>query len=289
MFSVRYSRKLHLVLTAFLAFQGCASDPPARAPSGNFLELVAERSPPLVLRVPWGQPIGTETASAMAELGMGAMGAIGGFLFSFIPPTFGIGLIAIPYSIASGAKNASEVASCADHWEGAIDNVARWLQSNSAFLEKEVKSQLEVRGQKSIALTTIPLMRQTPALDKHDQERLLEISDRTASHTLLIGTVQLAFVAERGNALGPVKCSVKFRADALVEARNVVAGKEPVVLGSVHLSEARVADDPEFIQRATKDPELAPMIVQRVLDDLAERIAELYPKRNAVSSLPEPK
>ncbi len=270
------------MLALLLALQGCASEAPLRAPRGNVLEFVAEHSPPLVLRVPSGQPIASEMPSAMAELGMGVLGGVGGFLY-----TLGLGVVFIPIGIAQGAMHAADVSSCNDQLGGQVEHLVKWLQSNSAFLEQKVKSKLELRGQKSISLTTIPLVRQNPELDSEDKKRFREISEQAASPVLLIGTIQMAFVVDRGvDKMTPVKCGVKFRADASVEARSVAVGVLDEIAGPVSLSVARFIDDPEPIQKGQKNPERPLLQVQQILDDLAEGIAALYPKRNTDASLP---
>ena len=84
----------------------------------------------------------------------------------------------------------------------------------------------------------------------------------------------------------PVKCGVKFRADASVEARSVAAGVLDEIAGPISLSVARFIDDPEASQQGQKNPERALLKVQQILDDLAEGIAALYPRRNTDASLP---
>ena len=84
----------------------------------------------------------------------------------------------------------------------------------------------------------------------------------------------------------PVKCGVKFRADASVEARSVAVGVLDEIAGPISLSVARFIDDPESIQLGQKNPESPLLQVQQILEDLAEGIAELYPKRNTDASLP---
>gem|GEM_PF-4936597 len=281
----RQPRIRRLLIALLLVLQGCASEAPIRTSRGNVLEFVAEHTPPLVLRVPSGQPIAAETPSAMAELGMGVLGGVGGFLYT-LPYLYGLGIVFVPIGIAQGAMYASEVSSCKDQWGGQIDDIVKWLQSNSAFLEKRVKSKLELRGHKSISLTTIPLVRQNPELDGEDKKRFREISERAASPVLLIGTIQMAFVVDRGDPMTPIKCGVKFRADASVEARSVAVGVSDEIVGPVSISVARFLDDPESIQQGQKNPESPLLQVQQILDDLAEGIAALYPKRNTDASLP---
>jgi len=99
----------------------------------------------------------------------------------------------------------------------------------------------------------------------------------------------MAFVVDRGDTMKPINCGVKFRADASMEARSVAVGVLDEIAGPVSISVARFLDDPESIQQGQKNPERPLLQVQQILEDLAEGIAELYPKRNADASLPEKK
>jgi hypothetical protein len=287
-FMFNHSRKQRLVIALLLALQGCASVPTQPPPGGNILDIVAETLPPLALRMYFLEPIGSETSSAAMEIGKGTLGGVAGAIY-MMGPMLPVSLILIPWGIASGTMSAIEVAACSRQLETAISDVARWTKTNRTFLENEVRSRLEARGRTSVGVMTILSGHQSLKLNQADLTNLKEFSESTGNPVLLIGSIQMVFFLDKGQHKGAEKCEVKILAEASMEARNVATIASDPILGGASISISRLGSGEDFVQRAAKDSDVAVELLKSAFRELAERIAEFYPKRGAVTSFPEQK
>jgi hypothetical protein len=278
-YSMNNAQGLAIAFCAVFALSGCASqqyDPPH-----FFDKLVAERNPPLVLRVPSEEILKTNTVSAGGELAGGALGGVFGSLY-LLGPTLGASLILLPMGVFAGAQGAMEAAKCNKQWEAEIGNVPEWLDRHVRaadmlqILEDEIRAELGARGQSTAFYGSI---RQTS--DKMaDQRKLQQIIEKLGVPVIVVGNTHLGLFWEFGKGPKRDLCTVTIKAFTFLKAIDGSASSLDKPLADQSVIVSRPQADPEFVKAWAKNPESAKEWIRDALRELAARIAALYPKRD---------
>jgi len=266
------THKLRTVLALVVALHGCASNYGPRLSECELSHVISEKAPPLVLLIDLEDSVRNATQSPAEAAGQVLLESA-----AQIVGSLGLLIVFSPAVIPGVAIAASTAESCKLPWDTMAGEAAKWVRSNSTFLEEAVRSTLVHRGLGSVTVITIPTNNRTTELNKDDEQKLAEISFQLGATTLMTARIKLIFFAypqqsKKIGGCGPTK----IYAEALMEAQDRSTVGTPQSLGHVWVWTESNKYEPTDQELADVNPEISQVMVQRALDSLAEKITSLY-------------